>query len=247
MQTNAEAASITTAIEWPTEEAPLLALLAEVLLLEEAPVELGEESVSVSVGEESEVSVGLESEVSVGLESEVSVGLESEVSVGVEPEGEVPVAATLPAAPEPVAVEPALAEFDATLGAMEAADGVAFDFDELVVAAPAAAFVLVAAKDDVGAVGGIDVIVFATEFPLGGGTAAAELASFPVPHGMAWLVPGWVDSDGGVVWPELDAMAKRVVHSVSGEPGDVNWKKYMAELGVTCGQVKSKEPETVPS
>jgi len=196
-QTSAEAASITTAIEWPTGEAPLFAvLLEEAVLPAEVPVGV------VSVGDESEVSVS----VSVGDESEVSVSVSvgevSEVSVG-----EAPVAATLPEAPDPVNValglRLALGEFDAGLGAKDAAAGLAFDelvvglaFDGLVVvAAPAAfgGFGVLAAEDEVGTVGGIDVIDFGGEpplLPVGGGTAAPALASLPMPHGIAWPVPG---------------------------------------------------------
>lgn len=67
-------------------------------------------------------------------------------------------------------------------------------------------------------------VLGAAELPdsVGGGLASAGLVSAPVPQGMAWP-PGCVAWGGGVVFPVVSAIAKRVVHRVVLEAGDVNW------------------------
>jgi len=57
----------------------------------------------------------------------------------------------------------------------------------------------------------------------GAGTALLGSARFPVPQGMAALVPGWVGLEGGVVSPEAEAIVKRVVQVLSGASGELNW------------------------
>jgi hypothetical protein len=49
---------------------------------------------------------------------------------------------------------------------------------------------------------------------LGGGTAVLGSRRAPIPQGMAAPFSGCVALGGGVVWPEEDAMANRVVHSL---------------------------------
>jgi len=51
---------------------------------------------------------------------------------------------------------------------------------------------------------------------LGGGTAVEGSTRAPTPQGMSAPDSGWVAFAGGVVWPEEEAMAKRVVHALSG-------------------------------
>jgi hypothetical protein len=57
----------------------------------------------------------------------------------------------------------------------------------------------------------------------GGGTAVEGSTSAPTPQGIASLLPGCVGLAGGVVSPFAEAMVKRVVQVLSGEPGAVNW------------------------
>jgi len=58
---------------------------------------------------------------------------------------------------------------------------------------------------------------------LGGGTAVDGSARLPVPQGMGAFVVGWVGLVGAVVAPAGEAMAKRVVHVLLGDPEDENW------------------------
>ena len=57
---------------------------------------------------------------------------------------------------------------------------------------------------------------------VGAGVAVLGSVRAPVPQGMA-APPGWVEFVGGVVLPLASAMAKRVVHNVVDDAGEVNW------------------------
>jgi hypothetical protein len=58
---------------------------------------------------------------------------------------------------------------------------------------------------------------------LGAGTAVDGSARLPVPQGIGAFVVGWVGFVGSVVAPVGEAMAKRVVHVLLGDPADENW------------------------
>jgi len=58
---------------------------------------------------------------------------------------------------------------------------------------------------------------------VGGGTAVEGSTRAPVPQGIGAPVLGCVDSVGGVLWPFLSAMVKRVVHDTLELKGLENW------------------------
>jgi len=57
----------------------------------------------------------------------------------------------------------------------------------------------------------------------GGGTTVDGSLRLPIPQGIASPVPGCVGLGGGVVWPELEAIANRPVHCLLTALGEVNW------------------------
>jgi len=60
---------------------------------------------------------------------------------------------------------------------------------------------------------------------LGAGTALDGSARAPIPHGIGSFEVGWVGLAGGVLCPDAEAIVKRVVHVLSGDSGEENWKK----------------------
>lgn len=85
----------------------------------------------------------------------------------------------------------------------------------------------------VGGMDGVIVVLFAVGPPValpppppprsgGGGVALPGFSSRPVPQGISSPF-GCVDSGGGVVSPEAEAMAKRPVQVTPEEAGEVNW------------------------
>ena len=60
---------------------------------------------------------------------------------------------------------------------------------------------------------------------LGAGVAVEGSCSAPAPQGMGSFDSGWVALGAATVWPDEEAIVKRVVHSLTVVPGAEYWKK----------------------